>query len=82
MVMGGFRTKTTSHYTAKGEYAGSSNSTMANVFEFNVDESQVAKVQAAMVSGEPVELVYRQWWIRPQTIDHDHVIIDVRPAAQ
>lgn len=50
-------------------------------FTFNVDPPVVSKVQEAMNSGKRVELVYRQWFFAPPTIDNDHVIIDVRPAT-
>jgi hypothetical protein len=47
-------------------------------FEFNVAPECVDKVQAAMKSGKRVTLVYREWWYAPPTIEHDHVIIDVK----
>lgn len=79
LLVGGTRPKTTTHYDSEGKYAGSTTSMVPNVMAFNVDESMVQKVKAAQESGEPVELVYRQWFISPLTIDHDHVIIDVKP---
>ena len=50
-------------------------------FEFNVDRAVVPKVQAAMASGKRVELVYRQWFVSPPSIDADHVIIDVKEVS-
>lgn len=47
-------------------------------FQFNVETAAVPKVEAAMRSGHRVELVYRQWWISPVSIDADHVIVDVK----
>lgn len=51
--------------------------TQPEKFEFNVDPAAVAQVQEALASGKRVKLIYRQWWIAPLTIDHDHVIIKV-----
>ena len=56
------------------------NGAVANVFAFNVDPAAVDKVKAAMLSGERVELVYRQWAIRPLDIENGHVVIAVNPA--
>lgn len=47
-------------------------------FAFNVAPQAVEKVKTALTTGERVELVYRQWWSKPWSIDHDYVIIDVR----
>ena len=77
-VMGGTKQKTTAHYDSKGEYNGSTTSNVANVFEFNVDEACVKKVQAAMESGQPARLVYRQWFWRPPTIENSYVVVDVK----
>lgn len=49
-------------------------------FDFNVDPPCVPKVQAALNSGKRVELVYRQWYMSPPSIDADHVVIDVKDA--
>lgn len=54
--------------------------TVPNVFTFNADPDAVAKLQDAMKTGARVELIYRQWFISPASIDNDHVIIDVKPA--
>lgn len=69
MVMGGMKRHTDDN---------GNTSMVANVFEFNVDPPAVEKVKAAQESGQPVELVYRQWLIAPPTIHNVHVIIDVR----
>lgn len=55
--------------------------TQPEKFEFNVAPSAVEKVTAAMQSGHRVELVYRQWWMAPVSIDNDHVVVDVKDAA-
>ncbi len=47
-------------------------------FVFNVDPAVESKVEEAMKSGKRVELMYRQWLVRPPTIDSDYVIIDVK----
>ena len=48
-------------------------------FAFNVSQEAVDKVKAAMASGKRVTLVYRQWAIAPITVEHEHVIVDVKP---
>ena len=73
MVMGGMRR----HANDDG-----SSSMVANVFAFNVDPSVVPQVQAAQRSGRPVELVYRQWFWKPPTIEHSRVIIEVREPRE
>lgn len=55
-------------------------STVANVFEFNADPGAVAALQAAMRTGAPVELTYRQWFVSPVTVENDHVVIGVHPT--
>ncbi len=52
--------------------------TQPDRFVFNVSPPCVEKVKAAMSSGKRVTLVYRQWFVSPPTIDHSHVVIDVR----
>lgn len=47
-------------------------------FTFNVDPQAVAKVQAALASGQRVTLIYRQWFVKPPSIEAHHVIIDVK----
>jgi len=59
---------------------GVSSATQPEKFEFNVDPACVGKVQAAMNSGKRVELIYRQWWVSPPTIDADYVVVDVKDA--
>ncbi len=60
--------------------ASQAGTTEPEKFEFNVAPEAVEKVQAALVSGKRVELVYRQWLVAPVSIDNDHVIIDVKPT--
>lgn len=52
--------------------------TQPEKFAFNVAPEAVEKVKAAMNSGKRVTLIYRQWAIPPITIDHEHVIVDVK----
>ena len=50
-------------------------------FHFSInpdDTATVAKVQAALKSGKRVEIVYRQWFCSPPTIDTQYVVTDVR----
>lgn len=50
-------------------------------FAFSIgpdDTTTVGKVQAALKSGKRVELVYRQWFKRPLTLDTKYVATDVR----
>ena len=56
--------------------------TQPECFEFNVAPEAVVKVKAALTSGARVSLVYRQWWMPPLTVDHAHVVIDVKEATQ
>lgn len=60
--------------------ASVSNTTTPEKFEFNVAPEAVDKVKEALNSGRRVELVYRQWWMSPLSIDNDHVVIDVKDA--
>lgn len=78
IVLGGMRTKETEHFNSKGEYSGSTTSSVNNAFEFNVDPDSVEKVKAAMTSGQPVTLVYREWGIGPINIENDHVVVGVK----
>lgn len=58
-------------------------SMVPNVLDFNVSDPEVlAKIQEAAKSGKTVELVYKQWFLAPLSIENDHVIIDVKPAGQ
>jgi len=52
--------------------------TQPEKFAFTVDPSAVEKVQVAMNSGRRVELIYRQWWLKPPTQDTLYVIVDVK----
>lgn len=52
--------------------------TQPEKFDFNVDPAAVYKVRAALISGQRVELIYRQWYLEPLSIDNDHVVIDVK----
>ena len=50
-------------------------------FRFSVDPDDIVtvdKLQAALKSGRRVNLVYRQWFAKPLSIDTDYVITDVR----
>ncbi len=49
-----------------------------NTFRFNADEAAVEKLQAAMVSGQRVELAYHQYALSPPSIDSDYVVTDVK----
>lgn len=60
--------------------ASVANTTEPEKFEFNVDPAAIAKVMAALRSGQRVELVYREWALPPLSIDHGHVVVDVRGA--
>lgn len=72
MNMGGMR-------TLKQEVGDVESTTaVVNAFTFNVDPMAVPKVQAALSSGQRVELLYRQWAVSPPTIDDDHVVFDVK----
>jgi hypothetical protein len=53
--------------------------TQPEKFAFNVSPEAVDKVKTAMASGKRVTLVYRQWAIAPITVEHEHVIVDVKP---
>lgn len=52
-------------------------SLVANVFDFNVSEAALPDIQAALESGKPVKLVYKQWLVRPIGISNNHVIVRV-----
>lgn len=72
MNLGGFRNKT----DAEGR-----TSVVANVFRFSVTDSAIAKqIEEQMISGETVELVYRQWLLSPITQDSDYTIVAVKAA--
>jgi len=56
-------------------------SVVANAIDFNVsDPAMVEKLQAAMNSGERVEITYSQWFAKPITIDNSRVIVAVKVA--
>ena len=46
-------------------------------FGFTVDPIAVDAVKEAASSGKRVRLHYRQWFIAPPTIDHQHVVFKV-----
>jgi hypothetical protein len=72
MNIGGFRNSTDSN--------GNSN-IVANIFAFNIESPEVVKkIQEAMQTGDRVELVYRQWGLKPITISSRYVITEVRPT--
>jgi prepilin-type N-terminal cleavage/methylation domain-containing protein len=52
--------------------------TVANTFTFSVAPEAVEKTQAALNSGRRVQLHYRQWFVKPMTIDNEHVVTDVK----
>lgn len=78
IVLGGMRAQETEHFNSKGEYSGSTTSSVNNAFEFNVDPDSVEKVKAAMTSGQPVTLIYREWGVGPINIENDHVVVGVK----
>ena len=47
-------------------------------FVFNVAPEAVGKVKNAMASGKRVTFVYREWALPPLTVEHAHVIVDVK----
>lgn len=54
------------------------NSTIsANLFSFSVDPSAVTAVTKAMESGKPVKLIYREWLVKPLSIEYGHVVYAV-----
>lgn len=54
------------------------NSTIsANLFSFSVDPAAVTDVTKAMESGKPVKLIYREWLVKPLSIEYDHVVYAV-----
>jgi hypothetical protein len=54
---------------------------VANIFAFNIESPEVVKkIQEAMQTGDRVELVYRQWGLKPITISSRYVITEVRPT--
>lgn len=54
--------------------------TQPETFRFSSasDSETVHKLNNAMLSGQRVTLVYRQWLISPPTIDTDSVVTDVK----
>lgn len=52
--------------------------TQPEKFTFNVSAEAVGQVKKAMSSGQRVEVVYRQWFLPPPTIDNEHVVIEVK----
>jgi hypothetical protein len=49
-----------------------------NAMGFNAAEPKVVeKINEALVSGRPVKITYRQWFIKPLTISNSHVIQSV-----
>lgn len=74
----GFMFKSWQGQMTLGGTVNSESGVVANTFEFNVDSSQVAKMQEAMRAGKRVEVVYRQWAVSPPTIDTDYVVTEVK----
>lgn len=54
--------------------------TQPEKFTFNVATEAVDQVKKAMASGQRVEVVYRQWFLSPPTIDNEHVVTAVKSA--
>lgn len=52
--------------------------TQPEKFEFNVSPENVEKVKAALDSNRRVEIIYREWFMAPVTIDNSHVVLDVK----
>ena len=62
------------------ESNGKTTSIVPNVVEFNAPEEVVPQLKAALSSGQPVVLTYRQWMIAPIRISNDHVVQSVGGA--
>lgn len=61
----------------KGSDSDGNTTISANLFSFNVDPQAISDVTAAMESGKPVKLVYREWFIVPVGISNSHVVYRV-----
>ncbi len=61
--------------TVQGE-----NGAVASVFAFNVDPKAVLEIKTALENGKRVQVVYRQWAIKPLSIENSHVVTEVTPA--
>jgi len=57
--------------------ADSSGAINPEKFMFSVKENAVESVQDAMKSRKQVILIYRQWGIKPPTIDTEYVVTNV-----
>ncbi len=51
--------------------------TTPETFYFNVDPACVEKIKKNISNSNQVKVFYRQWFIKPVTIDHDHVVFDI-----
>jgi hypothetical protein len=72
MNLGGFRNSLN---------ANGSSSVVANTFEFNVENRVLAdRIGEAMRNGDRVEVIYREWGIRPLSIGSRYVVTDVKAA--
>lgn len=79
LVQGGVRQKRSAHFDSKGNYAGSTTSSVANVFAFSVQSKAcIEAIQKSMENGDSVILTYRQWLKSPPNIDSDYVVTDVK----
>lgn len=56
-------------------------SVVPNTFDFNAsDPAVIEKLRDAAKTGRRVELVYRQWFIAPLTIENSRVVVSVKDA--
>ncbi len=54
---------------------------VANAIDFNVQDSAVIeKLKTAYRTGKNVEILYKQWLIKPITQDSRYVVVDVKDA--
>ena len=61
--------------TVQGE-----NGAIASVFAFNVAPDVVPQIKAALESGKRIEVVYRQWAVKPMSISSSYVVTEARAA--
>ena len=57
----------------------------AATWDFSVEDSPsntglIQKLDAAQNSGVPVQIVYRQWWLKPAWIGTAYEVQDIEPA--
>ena len=51
-------------------------------FGFNVDKQIIDKVDIAIKNNKRVEIKYRQWLIKPCTIDSNYVVYDIKETER